>query len=71
MFSVRYQLLPGSFEHQPGEAKFQGFVDLFEHFASGGEGGGEIAAHADGLAALAWKDEGMHRHETRAPNEDS
>jgi len=28
----------------------------------GGEGGGEVAAHADRLASLAAEDEGVHRH---------
>ena len=56
------QLLAGPFEHQLGELLLQGLVDLLEHLAGGGEGGGEVAAHADGLAALAREDEGVNRH---------
>ena len=40
----------------------QGFIDFLEHLPRGGEGGGEVAAHADGLAALAREDEGVNRH---------
>ena len=49
------QFLAGAFEHQSGELLLQGFVDLLEHLARGGEGGGEVASHADGLAALPGK----------------
>ena len=56
------QFLAGAFEHEFGELLVQGVVDLLEHLAGGGEGGGEITSHADGLAALAWEDERVDRH---------
>jgi len=37
-------------------------VHLAEHLAGGSEGGGQVAAHAGDLAALARKDEGVDRH---------
>ena len=63
VFSVSDQLLAGAFEHQLRELLLQGLVDFLEHLAGRGEGGGEVASHADGLAALAREDEGVNRHE--------
>ena len=62
VFSVSVSSSAGPFEHQLRELLPQRLVDLLEHLAGGGEGGGEVAAHADGLAALAREDEGMNRH---------
>ena len=57
------EVLGGTLEHQLGEPLAKGFVDLLEHFAGGREGGGEVAAHAHALAALAGEDERVDRHE--------
>jgi hypothetical protein len=51
-----------AFEHQLGQLLLQGLVDFLEHLPRHGEGGGEVATHADGLAALAREDEGVNRH---------
>ena len=61
------QFLAGALEHQLRQLLFQGLVHLLEHLARGSESGGEIAAHADGLAALAGEDEGVDRHGIAAP----
>ena len=45
-----------------GQLLLQGFVDFLENLPRGGERSGEVAPHANGLAALAREDEGMNRH---------
>ncbi len=52
------QVFGGPFAHQLGEVLPQGLVHLLKSLARGGEGVGELQAHADGLAALARKGEG-------------
>ncbi len=52
------QLVARALAHQLEELLAQGVVDLLEHLAGGGEGVGQVGAHADGLAALAGKEEG-------------
>ena len=52
------QLGVGAFPAEPGEREAQGLVGLLESAAGAGKNLGELAAHADGLRALAWKDEG-------------
>ncbi len=56
------EFLARPLEHQFRELLAEGVIDFLEHLARGGEGGGEIAAHADGLAALAREDERKNRH---------
>jgi hypothetical protein len=55
------QLLGRALEHQAREVLAQRLVDLGEDRAGGGMTFSEGGAHADGLAALARKDEGA-RH---------
>ncbi len=62
------EFFPGALEHQAGKLLLQGFVDFLEHLAGGGKGAGEVASHADGLAALAREDEGVNRHCERIPS---
>jgi hypothetical protein len=57
-FSVRVRSVSGTFLHQGEKLLAQGVVDFLEDFAGGGEGLGEVRAHADGLAALAGENEG-------------
>ena len=52
-----------SLEHQLGQLLLQGFVDFLEHFPGGCESRRKVATHADGLAALAWEDKRMNRHD--------
>ena len=59
------ELFGRALEHQPRQLLPQRVVDLLEHLARGGEGGREIAPHADRLAALAGEDERVHRHVDR------
>ena len=47
-----------SLAHEAGEVLAQGLVHGLEHLAGGGEGFGQLGAHADGLAALSGKEEG-------------
>ena len=52
------ELVFGAFEDELGEREAEGFVGLVEDGAGGGEVVVEVAAHADGLRALAGKEEG-------------
>ena len=54
------QFVGGSLNHQAIEMLTQRLVDLLEHLASNGARFGQRLAHADGLAALARKDECTH-----------
>ena len=65
VFSVRVSSSAGPSNIRCDSFWRQGFVHFLEHLARGGEGGGEVAAHADGLAALAGKDEGVDGHPSR------
>ncbi len=56
-FSVRDELALRPLEHQPRQMLAQRFVDFLEGLARGGEGVGELAAHADGLRPLAGEDQ--------------
>ncbi len=56
------QFLGRPLEHQLRQLLLQGLVDLLEHFPRGGEGGCQIPAHTNRLAALAWEDERIDRH---------
>ena len=62
------EFFAGPLEHQARELLLQGLVDFLEHLAGGGKGAGEVASHADGLAALAREDEGVNRHCERIPS---
>ena len=57
-FSVSVRSLSGPSNISRDEPLAQRVVDLLEHLARGREGLGQRAAHADGLRALARKDEG-------------
>ena len=61
------QLLARALEHQLRELLAEGVVHLLEQLARGGEGGGELAAHADRLASLAGEDEGVDWHWNCSP----
>ncbi len=52
------ELVFGAFEDELGEGEAEGFVGLVEDGAGDGEVVVEIAAHADGLRALAGEEEG-------------
>ena len=52
------ELVFGALEDELGEGEAQGVVGLFEDGAGGGEVVVEVAAHADGLRALAGEEEG-------------
>jgi hypothetical protein len=55
------QFVGRAFEHQLGQLLAESFVHFLEHEPGGRKGGGQIAAHAGGLAALAGKRECAHR----------
>ena len=56
------ELVFGAFEDELGEGEAQGFVGLVEDCAGGGEVVIKVAAHADGLRALAGEEEGWFSH---------
>jgi hypothetical protein len=56
------QLFGRAIEHELGEALLEGLVDLVQHIPGGAEGGGQVLAHADELAALPGEDEGANDH---------
>ncbi len=56
------QFLPRPFEHQFRKLLLQDLIDFLKHLPCRAERGGEVAAHADRLATLAWKDKGVHGH---------
>ena len=61
------QFLRRALEHQLGQLLLQRLVNLAEDLAGGGERGGQVAAHPDGLAALAGENERMDGHNTNNP----
>jgi hypothetical protein len=49
-------------EHELGQAMLEGLVHLVQHIPGAGEGGGQILAHTNELAALPGEDEGANDH---------